>query len=208
MTNKAFRDDLRKAYDLNAQQRDSGATEDWKIQERAKVLSMLQREDKRSLLEIGAGPGRDSRFFQDQGFDVVCIDLSPEMVRLCRKKKLNARVMDMTDLQFSANSFDAVYALNSLLHLTKAELPAVLNKISEIMKPSGLFYLGIYGGYEFEGVWEDDKYVPKRFFSYYSDDHTLQLVTTVFDILSFYPVMTSRQANLHFQSLILRKRNK
>ena len=208
MINKSIRGDLRESYDLNAQKRDSAVTEEWKIEERSKFSSLLQQEDKRSLLEIGSGPGRDSKLFQERGFEVVCIDLSPEMVKLCQQKGLAAHVMDMADLQFPANSFDAVYSLNSLLHLTKAEFPAVLRRISEIMKPSGLFYLGMYGGYDFEGVWEDDTYAPKRFFSYYSDDHIQQLVTTMFDILSFYHIMTSRQANLHFQSLILRKRNK
>jgi SAM-dependent methyltransferase len=208
MINHNIKGDLQKSYDLNAQKRDSAVTEEWKIEERSKFSSLLQQEDKRSLLEIGSGPGRDSKFFQDQGFEVVCIDLSPEMVELCRQKGLAAQVMDMVDLRFPASSFDAVYSLNSLLHLTKAEFPAVLRRINRIMKPSGLFYLGMYGGYDFEGVWEDDTYAPKRFFSYYADTHIQQLVTTVFDILSFYHIMTSRQTNLHFQSLILRKRNK
>jgi len=208
MINKSIRGALRESYDLNAQKRDSAVTEEWKIEERSKLSSLFQQEDKRSLLEIGSGPGRDSKFFQDQGFEVVCIDLSPEMVKICRQKGLAAQVMDMADLQFPASSFDAVYSLNSLLHLSKAEFPTVLSRINEIMKPSGLFYLGMYGGHDFEGVWEDDTYTPKRFFSYYSDDHIQQLVATVFDILSFYHIMTSRQSNLHFQSLILRKRNK
>lgn len=124
--NRPFRDNLRKAYDRQANQRDAGFIQEWKEQERANFLYLLQKEDKHTLLEIGSGPGRDGRFFQENGIEVVCIDLSPEMIRLCRQKGLTAYVMDMADLTFPANSFDAVYALNSLLHLTKAELPTVL----------------------------------------------------------------------------------
>ena len=162
--NQTIRDNLRKAYDLDAQRRDSSDREGWKVEERANFLGMLKKESKHSLLEVGAGPGKDSKFFQDQGFKVVCIDLSPEMVNACRQKGIDASVMDMTDLQFPAQSFDAVYSMNSLLHLAKAELPAVLSKISGILKLSGLFYLGMYGGYDFEGVREQDTFEPKRFF--------------------------------------------
>ncbi|MEE8414201.1 MAG: class I SAM-dependent methyltransferase [Dehalococcoidales bacterium] len=207
MLNKNFRDDLRKAYDSNAQQRDSSFTQDWKIAERADFFSLLQQEDKSSLLEIGAGHGRDSKFFHDQGLEVVCLDLSPEMVRLCSEKGLTAYEMDMADLQFPADSFDAVYSLNSLLHLTRTELPVVLQRISEILKPGGLFYLGLYGGLDFEGIRENDNYTPKRFYSYYSDDPIRQIVTRVFDLLSFNHPAGDANNPFHFHSLTLRKKD-
>ena len=150
--NRPFRDDLRKTYDRQANQRDAGSIQEWKVEERSKFLSLLQKEDKLTLLEIGSGPGRDGVFFQKQGLQVTCIDLSPEMIRLCHQKGMTAYVMDMADLTFAANSFDAVYALNSLLHLTKAELPTVLKKIDSILAPTGLFFMGVYGGDEFEGI--------------------------------------------------------
>jgi cyclopropane fatty-acyl-phospholipid synthase-like methyltransferase len=49
-----------------------------KFQERENVLQRLKAEGKESLLEIGAGPGRDSLYFQQQGFRVVTIDFSEE----------------------------------------------------------------------------------------------------------------------------------
>jgi len=204
MTNN-FRDNLRKSYDANAQRRDSGKPQDWKIAERAAFLSLLQQEGKKSLLEIGAGHGRDSKFFQDQGLEVVCIDLSPEMVNLCLKKDLTAYEMDMTDLRFPDSSFDAIFSLNSLLHLTRTEFPAVLKHISEILKPDGLFFLGLYGGYDFEGILEKDDYIPKRFYSYYSDDRIQQIVNEVFELLSFTHPANDEDKQLRFQSMTLRK---
>ena len=204
--NRPFRDNLRKTYDRQANQRDAGSIQEWKEKERANFLYLLQKEDKHTLLEIGSGPGRDGRFFQENGIEVVCIDLSPEMIKLCRQKGLTAYVMDMADLTFPANSFDAVYALNSLLHLTKVELPTVLKKIDSILAPTGLFFMGVYGGDEFEGIREDDQNDPKRFFSYFTDDHLQKVVSQVFDILSFRHIPVQRADNWHFQSLILRKK--
>lgn len=205
--NKSFRDNLKQAYNTEARQRDAGTIQSWKIEERAGFLSFLKNEHKQSLLEIGAGPGRDGRFFMDEGFDTTCIDLSPEMVSLCRQKGLNAHVMDMTELQFSDGSFDAVYALNSLLHLAKDEFPGVLASISSILKPAGLFYLGVYGGLNFEGIRENDRCTPKRFFSFYTDDNLQRVVSKTFDAVSFKTILLDNKEQLHFQSLILRKRN-
>ena len=204
MTTNPMQDNLILSYNRQAEQRNKGVFEDWKAAERAEFLVLLKRDQKQSLLEIGAGHGRDSLFFQENGFQVTCIDLSPEMVRLCQQKGLNARVMDMMNLDFPDHSFDAVYALNSLLHLTKKELPTVLQNIKRVLKTNGLFFLGVYGGFDFEGIWGKDSYEPKRFFSFHSDEGLKQVVTESFTLLSFKQI-SSGDGDLHFQSLILRK---
>ena len=58
-----IRFNLRKAYDRQAADRDTGETAGWKIKERADFLSMLEKEEKKTLLKIGSGPGRDGLFF-------------------------------------------------------------------------------------------------------------------------------------------------
>jgi cyclopropane fatty-acyl-phospholipid synthase-like methyltransferase len=179
----------------------------WKIEPRSNFLSLLQKEQKKTLLEIGAGTGRDSKHFQDQGLNVICIDLSPAMIELCIQKGLRAYVMDMSDVQFPAGSFDAVYSMNSLLHLTKAEFPAVLRQIDKVLKTDGVVFIGIYGGQDFEGVWENDFYIPKRFFSFFTDEDLKQEVAKVFDIISFQSIQTEYEDTLHFQCLFLRKRD-
>ena len=204
MTTNTVRANLILSYNRQAEQRNKTDIEDWKAIERAEFLESLISEQKHSLLEIGAGHGRDSNFFQENGLRVTCVDLSPEMIRLCQQKGLDAHVMDVVDLDFPAASFDAVYALNSLLHLSKTELPAVLQNIRRVLKANGLFFLGMYGGYDFEGIWEQDSYDPKRFFSFHSDERLKQVVTESFTLLSFKQIMPGDN-NIHFQSLILRK---
>ena len=200
-------DSLRLAYDNSAMQRDSAEVEPWKIAERDHFLNFCLREGKKTLLEIGAGPGHTSRYFQDNGLEVVCIDLSPSMIALCRKKGLTAHTMDVLALDFPPNSFDAVFAFNSLLHIPKRHLPQVLDNIRSALKPDGLFYLGVYGGYDSERIWEDDPLEPKRFFSFHSDDQIQQAVSDAFDILQFKRIpFPESDTPLHFQSLVLRRR--
>ena len=64
MMHSQFRDDLRKTYDRQANQRNASSIQEWKGEERESFLSLLQKEDKHTLLEIGSGPGRDGEFFQ------------------------------------------------------------------------------------------------------------------------------------------------
>jgi SAM-dependent methyltransferase len=191
------------SYNHHAQERDAYPIEKWKAEERANFLALIQRENRQSLLEVGAGPGRDSKFFQDNALNVTCIDLSPQMVELCLQKGLAAHVMDITDLKFAADSFDAVYALNSLLHLPEAEFSTALENVRRVLKPRGLFYVGVYGGEDFEGIWERDSYRPKRFFSLRTDEHIQQLTARLFELLSFKRI-DLEDNDQHFQSLTLR----
>ncbi len=197
--------DLRQAYDSNATERDGYKIEAWKIRERDRFLALLLKSEKQHLLEIGAGPGHFSKFFQDRGLEVVCTDLSPGMVRLCRAKGLTAYEMDFLGLDFPPASFDAVFALNCLLHVPKAELPRVLESIRALLKPGGLFYYGVWGGNDFEGQLPDDGYEPKRFFSFYTDSDIRKIVGGIFKPVSFRRITTDPGADYHFQSMILRK---
>lgn len=199
-------EDLRQSYDRRAEERDKRELSGWKIEERAYFLSLLQKEGKRKLLEIGAGTGLNGKFFQEKGLVVVCTDLSPENVRLCRAKGLTAYAMDFLRLDFPESSFDSAFALNCLLHVPSQDLPQVLLAVHDVLKPQGLFYLGLYGGKEFEGVWPEDEYEPKRFFCFHTDDQIRNETMEVFELLRFQRIELDRDEDgLHFQSLILRR---
>lgn len=199
---------LRQSYDKTAVQRDQKGIADWKAAEREEFLIRLKEEKKETLLEIGAGPGRDSKFFQDNGLTVTCTDLSPEMVRLCQAKGLDAHVMDFAHLDFPIHSFDAIFALNCLLHVPKADLPAILHILHNLLKPDGLFYMGVYGGIDSEGLWEEDIQQPKRFFSFYTDEQMEEVVSKLFTVLSFKRIIVEQDTlhRPHFQSIVLRPR--
>ena len=196
---------LRDSYNRNAAERENYPIIGWKVEERGYFLSLLQQEGRQRLLEIGAGPGRDSKFFQDNGLEVICTDLSPEMVAICQSKGLTAHAMDFLSLDFPDTSFDAVYALNCLLHVPKADLRKVLGAIQRLLKPSGLFYFGVYGGHDYEGVWPEDTYTPKRFFSFHTDEQIKSLVSEFFEPLYFKPIPVEGETERHFQSMILKR---
>ncbi len=201
MTNKQS---LKNAYNNYAAERDKSTIEPWKANEREQFLSHLKAEGATSLLEIGAGPGRDSLYFQQQGLNVTATDLSEEMVKLCQAKGLKAQVMDFYNLEFPDQTFDAVFALNCLLHVPKANLELVLKEIHRVLRDGGFFYCGVYGGVDSEGIWEMDTYEPKRFFSMYSDEDMIKAVSSTFELIDFHTVSMGEGVP-HFQSMLLRK---
>jgi SAM-dependent methyltransferase len=205
MNTQQIKSNLIEAYNKNASERETYIIENWKLELRADFLSLIKEENKFSFLEIGAGAGKDSLFFQENGLSVKCIDLSPELVKICKQKGLDAQIMDMAQLSFPEESFDVVYTLNSLLHIPKEELPIVLKNIQMVLKPNGLFRLGVYGSEnESEHIWEDDSYEPKRFFAFYSDEHLKQITSQYFELVSFKKIIIEENAP-HFQHLVLRK---
>lgn len=200
-----YQDTLRQAYDKYAVERDGSKLADWKFEERQMYLQSLLENDLNAILELGAGPGRDAAYFAEHRFDVVCVDLSEEMVRLCKEKGLDARQMDMRELAFEDGEFDSVYAMNSLLHVPKADIGTVLAEVHRVLKPGGLFFWGVYGGESSEGTWEQDSYEPKRFFAMYTDEELVALAEPLFGVEEFHTVPMG-EGSPHFQSLLLRKR--
>jgi SAM-dependent methyltransferase len=192
--------DLRTSYDAAAAGRDAKAREQFKLDERAAFLDRLRAVEADTLLEIGAGTGQDSVFFRDEGMRVVAVDLSPAMVERCRAKGLEAYARDFLHLGFAPESFDAVYALNCLLHVPNADLADVLLAVRTVLKPGGLFFVGQWGGSAYEGPLENDTQVPPRFFAFRTHAEIFDFVNASFEVLDFH---TIEHDALHFQCLTL-----
>ena len=208
---------LRDYYDAEAANRDEGGIQEWKRVERQRfvdaVAAAAAGNTRPRVLELGSGPGRDAQHFSDRcRFAVEALDLSPQMVARCERRGITARVCDFSDgLEAAASSVDAVFAMNSLLHVPKRKLPTVLADVARVLRPGGVFYAGLYGGEDFEGCWQADPSSPARFFAYYTDLALLALVPSdKFAVESFECVHpgASRGGSTqhHFQSLLLRRR--
>lgn len=196
------RQNLRRAYTLKVSQRDALVPDAWKIEQRAAFLALLQEQDCQNLLEIGSGPGQDAAFFADQNIDVVATDLTPANAIACAQKGLKALAGDATHQAFGAQSFDAAYSLNCLLHVPKSEWPLALKEIQRVLKTNGLFYLTVWGGIDQEGIYAEDSYTPKRFFAFHTDEALQSLISRYFKIENFTRIQGS-DPQLHAQSFLL-----
>jgi SAM-dependent methyltransferase len=195
---------LRTAYDAKVEERDAHAVEPWKEIERARFLARLRDEQRTTLVDIGAGPGTHGAYFRDAGLDVTCVDLSPAMVKRCRERGLTAYNQDVVHLDLPTR-FGAAWAMNSLLHTPPGDLRRALEAVKGVLEPGGDFFLGQYGGVEFEGPWLGDGYDPPRYFSRLTDADLTRVVSDVFTVEDFRPVDVGAPADFgHFQAFTLR----
>lgn len=103
------------------------------------------------ILDAGCGSGRDSKYFLSKGFEVSAIDASDEMVS--RAKKLTG--LDVQKKYFQEVTeievYDAIWTCASLLHVPKNDIDEALQKLSDSLKDTGIWYMSFkYGDTERE----------------------------------------------------------
>lgn len=116
------------------------------------------------VLDLGCGPGRDVRWLRELGLWAVGLDRSAGMLAEARSRVVAPFVQaDMRALPFADGSLDGVWACASLLHVPRAEAPAVLAEVRRVLEHGHLF-LAVKRG---EGeTWVETEHGPV-FFAYY-----------------------------------------
>lgn len=156
------------------------------------------------VLDAGSGPGHYGKYLRDKDLDVVCVDISPEMVRLAKEKGLKAQVGDVENLEFADNFFDGVWANAILLHIPKVKAVAVIKEWARVLKPGGMAHISVKEGSE-EGF-EERKSMPgtKRWFTHFTEEEMRQLVEPYFEIVTVS--RTPVEDRFIFLELLLRRK--
>ncbi len=203
--NQRIKQNLKSVYDRHAKTRDGHERPEWKNREREYAFLAFRKNGCTRLLEIGAGTGQDSLYFQEKGFEVYAIDLSDEHVKCCLDKGVTAYVMDLSKMAFDSASFDCIYSINCFLHISKSDLQKALEEAHRVLMPKGLFYLGVYGGKDFEGnmKWKD-YYDEERFFAFYEFINYKSILGRFFTIVDAREIPLS--VDLLFHAFLLKKR--
>ena len=204
-----IKENLKAYYNQEAELRNQKSKAEWKIKVREEFCDLIKQENKETLLELGAGAGYDSLFFMDNGLKVTAVDLSAEMVKKCREKSVEAYEMDFYNLSSLKKNFDCVWAINTLLHVPKADLSHVLNEIDSVLDANGLFYMGLYGGKNSEGEYVNAEISETpRFFSFHSEAYLKHMLENYFEILKFEQIDVGEGTEVHiFYSVTMRKKN-
>jgi SAM-dependent methyltransferase len=107
----------------------------------------------RRVLEWGCGPARIVRHLPallsgDGAWDVVGSDFNPETVRWCRRHIEGVTFVENRlepPLGLAASSFDAVYCVSVLTHLSPAMHEAWVGELGRVLRPGGLLIATLHG---------------------------------------------------------------
>jgi len=92
------------------------------------------------ILDLGCGSGRDTKYFLQEGYDVIAVDGSIEMVKLSTEFT-GKQTLHLTFDEINFNEeFDGIWACASLLHVPRSKIDFVLKKIHLALKKGGVFY--------------------------------------------------------------------
>jgi ubiquinone/menaquinone biosynthesis C-methylase UbiE len=134
------------------------------------VESYLRAFQGQSLLDVGCGPGNDTRVFVDNGLEVTGIDLSERLLKLAVKNvpKSSFLLMDMRRPALRDKSFYGLWVCSSFIHIPRNDAGPTLREFSRMLKPNGLMFINVIEG-EREGMVRSSLYLDKaRFFTDYS----------------------------------------
>ncbi len=110
------------------------------------VLSVLEIESEDKVLDVSAGTGILGRHIIEKlSFsELILNDISPKMLKQARKKvgehpNVNFINSEVQDLDLPPKYFDHIISLNAFHYYPDQVL--AIQKISELLKPGGSFYL-------------------------------------------------------------------
>ncbi len=102
------------------------------------------------ILDIGCGPGRDIKYFIENGYTAVGIEPSKSLANYALDYTGSSIFEGTLDSFSSDDKFDGVWACASLLHIKTSDLASSFQKIADLMNEGAIFYCSFKYG-EFEG---------------------------------------------------------
>lgn len=100
------------------------------------------------ILDAGTAIGDYPRYLTekcDKNFNVIGIDTSENMLKQAIKNAPKAKfeLMDIRNIKFNRNSFDAIICFATLIHVNDKTCLNVLDKFSELLKDNGIVAINV-----------------------------------------------------------------
>ena len=125
-------------------------------------------------LDLGCGIGQFSKWFMENGYEVISSDISK--IALEKVKEFNSNVVnvDMREkLPFEDNKFDVVFANLSIHYFSDSDTKSLMNEIKRILKKDGLFIGSVNGIQGLEKIKETAQELDYHY--YYNKDKYIRL---------------------------------
>lgn len=156
-----------------------------------------------TILEIGSGPGGLAVFLRDRGYELTCLEPAKKLAKVAAEKGLNVYPLTIQEFQTDLQ-YDCLVAISSLIHVPKKELPAQIEKIANLLKSRGIFFVSFIEGDE-EGFEDPTKLGKLRYFAKWSESDLHRLLSPYFDILETHKITNEKMGRTFFLSVYILK---
>ena len=137
-------------------------------------LSYLNEGD--SILDLGCGSGRDTKYFLSKGYKVDATDGSEEICKVASDYTgINVKCLLFNELD-EIDKYDGIWACASILHLDRDDLIDVFHRIARALKDNGILYTSFKYS-EFEGMRNG------RYFTYFTIESFNEFQTNIPDFI-------------------------
>ncbi len=135
------------------------------------LLRFFNNPSKTRVLDIGAGRGRLSVPVKKAGFEVYCLDSSPEMVKVLEKEipKNKIYIQSAFDRIKGSAKFDSITGLRFFDHFEIGDQKKILENVKNSLKKDGVVVFSCLSNHGLESFISPFFYFGKVNF-YYSDD--------------------------------------
>lgn len=174
-------------------------------------------ENPKNILELGCGSGNITVELLERGYEVVGIDISPEMLEIAREKtfdfgnKIILIQQDLNEIDFEVYEIDTVIATNDTFNYItdKNKLQSLFEYLYKRIKKGGQFVFDISSEYKLKNTlgnnvfgesFEDMVYLWENFY----DDET-KILTMDINIFEKENGMYFRDTETHFQRAYTRE---
>ena len=110
-----------------------------------RIAEDLNKVGAKKVLDLGCGSGWLAVYLARQGFEVVGVDVSAQAINLANTwasqedLKISFQVGDASQLQYQADSFDAVVANSIFEHFPIKQAQVLTDKVNSMLKVGGVF---------------------------------------------------------------------
>ena len=110
------------------------------------ALKYFKSREIKSILVPGAGYGRNTKLFSENGYIVVGIEISSKAIQIARKfdKKSKFIELSVLDLESSGILYEAIYCFNTLHLFLEKQREKFLNNCFRLLKDRGYVFFVVF----------------------------------------------------------------
>ena len=109
----------------------------------ATIEMLAQEHGLKKILDVGCGTGKLVKYFNDNGFEALGCDKSPEAIKIAKTVNDSSSIKKATatSLPFKNHTFDLVTAISVIEHLTENGAENFIAEAKRVLRPNGFLFM-------------------------------------------------------------------